>query len=107
MNETQISMNDLFKKLDQLGPDEIVLDVRSADEFRSGHVPGSKNIPHEQVKSHAEELKRYAKIYVHCQAGKRAAMAVSELQKVGLSNLICIVASGMGDWIAAGYPTEK
>lgn len=103
----KISMKDLYEKMGKLGPNEIILDVRGIEEFRAGHIPGSKNIPHDQVGSHIEELTRYAKIYIHCQAGRRAQMAVGVLQKAGLSNLVCVASGGMGDWIASGLPVEK
>jgi rhodanese-related sulfurtransferase len=107
MAVSQITMRDLHSKLGNLSSGEIILDVRSSDEFRAGHVPGSMNIPHDQVASHAERLKSYSKIYVHCQAGGRAGKAVEALSRLGLNNLICVSGSGMGDWISAGYPVEK
>lgn len=103
----QIMMLDLKNRLGRLEPGELILDVRSPDEFRGGHVPGSKNIPHEQVGAHAEELRKYKRIYVHCQAGGRAGKASDALAKLGLTNLVCVSSSGMGDWIAAGLPVER
>ncbi len=107
MDNTAVSMEDLYKKMKHLGPNDLILDVRSKDEFRSGHIPGSRNIPHDQVRAHFEELKKYQRIFVHCQAGKRASIATADLHQLGLTNLICISNSGMGDWINAGYPIEK
>lgn len=107
MTIEHITMIDMKKKLDQLQEDELILDVRSADEFRAGHVPGSSNMPYDQVAAHVEELKRYKRIYVHCQAGGRAGKATETLLKLGLTNLVCISGSGMGDWVKAGFPIES
>ncbi len=106
MPSPQISMKDLREKLRQLGSDEIVLDVRGPGEFASGHVPGSRNIPHDQVAAHLDELRGYRRIYIHCRSGKRAQMASETLTRAGLENLVCIAGSGMDDWLASGFPTE-
>jgi rhodanese-related sulfurtransferase len=101
-----ITVGDLHKKLGALEKDELILDVRSLDEYRSGHVPGSRNIPHDQVASHVDDLRKYKKVYVHCQAGVRAGKATDALEKLGLTNLVCVSGAGMGEWIASGFPVE-
>ena len=107
MTYSKISMQDLKSKFSNLSSDELVLDVRSADEFRDGHVPGSRNIPHEAVGSFVNELKSFRNIYVHCQKGGRAVKAADVLAGLGLKNIICVVDSGMHDWIEAGHPMER
>lgn len=102
-----ISMLELKKRLETLKPGEVVLDVRTEDEYRDGHVHGSINIPHDQVASRISDLKKYSKIYIHCRSGGRAGVAFEALSRLGLSNLVCIPGSGILDWIAAGYPLEK
>ncbi|MFZ9595136.1 MAG: rhodanese-like domain-containing protein [Bdellovibrionia bacterium] len=106
MSIETLSMHDLHEKLSQLSADELILDVRRPDEFQTAHIRGARNIPHEQVAQFASDLKKYKKIYIHCQAGRRAQVATQTLSQLGLTNLACIGNSGMGDWIAAGYPTE-
>ena len=103
----QITMRDLKDRLESLGRDELILDVRSPEEFQAGHVPGSRNIPHDQVANFADRLRSYRRIYVHCQAGGRAGRAADILAKLGLNNIVCVSGSGMGDWMAAGFPVER
>lgn len=103
----QITMSELKDRLDQLGKDELVLDVRTPEEFADGHVPGSRNVTHEEVNSIAEELKNFKRVYIHCRSGKRAQMAYAALNQQGLENLVCIADGGMMDWAEAGYPIEK
>ena len=102
-----VSMHDLSKLVGHLAEGELVLDVRSAEEYADGHIAGAMNIPHDQVVAHVDELKKYKKIYVHCMRGGRAGMAFEMLKAKGLSNLVCISDSGMADWMRAGYPTKK
>jgi rhodanese-related sulfurtransferase len=102
-----ISMSDLHEHLNALDSDELILDVRTPEEYAEGHIPRSRNIPHEEVSRYIHELKKFKAIYIHCRSGKRAQYAAGELQKAGLNNLVCIGSSGMMDWTAAGYPIEK
>lgn len=100
-------MDEILKKYSTLPDGEVILDVRSHDEYAEGHVPQSINIPHDQVAEHADELKKYSKIYIHCKMGGRAQKAFSALTEKGLNNLYCIDDSGMQHWLDMGYPTNK
>ncbi len=105
MKLQQIGMRELFEK--KLGANEVILDVRAPEEFVEGHVQGSLNIPHDVLATRLSELRNYEKIYIHCRSGKRAELAAQVLTSAGMQNLICVVGSGMPDWIAAGFPFEK
>lgn len=103
----EIRMPELDGIRKNLKNNELILDVRTPEEFKSGHVPGSRNIPFDEVEKHAADLKKYARIYIHCQAGVRALKATDALTRMGLANLVCVTGSGMGDWIQAGLPIER
>jgi len=107
MSLTQISMTDLHQTSASLSEGDIVLDVRTPSEYAAGHVKGSLNIPHDQVAAHVDKLRKFARIYIHCRSGKRAAAAAETLLKAGFKNLVCISTSGMEDWIASGFPVVK
>lgn len=63
----------------------IVIDVRSAAEYRSGHVPGSLNIPLEQIGSSVSQLKQKNKpLILVCRSGARSGMATGILKNAGL-----------------------
>ena len=69
-------------------PGALLLDVRSAQEYREGHIPDSKNVPlHtlEQVTSIASD--KDAPLFVYCHSGSRSRQAVSVLQQMGYSNV--------------------
>lgn len=101
-----ISMDELYTKFKGLTKDDLILDVRTPEEFSEGHVPGSRNITHTDVTAHAKELAPYKNIYVYCRSGGRVQMACSELALSGLTNLSGVVSGGMPDWEASGYPVE-
>jgi apolipoprotein D and lipocalin family protein len=68
----------------------VVLDVRTAEEFAAGHVPGAINVPHAVVAADpaaAVSLARDADIVLYCGTGRRASVAVKALQSAGYSRL--------------------
>ena len=85
----------------------IILDVRTADEFAAGHLPGAINIPHTEIDLRMSELPDAdAEIVVHCQSGRRAGMAEAALQAAGYSG-IRHLNGDYGGWQAAGLPLEQ
>ena len=69
----------------------IIVDVRSPQEFRSGHAKKSKNIPLPELKIKIKTIKDKEIILV-CKSGGRAGMAKSILKKEG------ILAYNLGPW---------
>ncbi len=69
-------------------PQAILLDVRTPEEYGGGHVPGSRNLPLQQIEkitSIAE--KKETPLFVYCQSGARSRQAVSLLQRMGYENV--------------------
>lgn len=79
-NETNIDMKNLLKQ-------GYLIDVRSQGEFSQGNVPGSENIPLDQLSNHLEDLKAKNNIVLFCQSGGRAGVAKSLLEKNGFTNV--------------------
>ena len=66
-------------------PGAVLMDVREADEFRSGHIPGAVNVPLsviDQVTLPKDKL-----IFVYCLRGTRSRRAVSLLTRMGYQNV--------------------
>ncbi|MDO4176202.1 MAG: rhodanese-like domain-containing protein [Bacillota bacterium] len=69
-------------------PNALLLDVRSAGEYRTGHIPGSINVPLKSI----HQVDNIAKskdvlICVYCQSGIRATNAVTSLKGRGYTNV--------------------
>ena len=63
----------------------MIVDVRTKDEFRMGHIEGSENIPLDTVKKELEKMKKLNKpIVTVCRSGNRSAMAKSILSSAGI-----------------------
>lgn len=102
-----ITMEDLQKKHEELSHDELIVDVRTPEEFQEGHVPGARNIMHTDVSAHIAEFRKYKNVYIYCRSGGRVQMACYELVNYGLKNLVGVVSGGMPNWMHAGFPVEK
>lgn len=72
-----------FKEL--MGKGAVIVDVRSPGEFKSGSVKGARNIPLDQLKNKAAELKKTGKpVITVCRSGARSGMGKSILSAAGL-----------------------
>ena len=66
----------------------VLLDVRDADEYRQGHIPGSINIPLDQISGIGEVIKKNdTPIYAYCLRGSRSIKAVAALRKAGYTDV--------------------
>ena len=94
---TSITMEDA-KEIFQEKGDYLIVDVRRADEFAEGHIPGAINIANEDiVSSEPEELPdKDQVIYVYCRSGNRSKQASEKLAAMGYTNIVEF--GGILDW---------
>lgn len=86
----------------------LVLDVRSEEEFNTGHLTNAKNIALDQLKNRLGELDRYKNqtVITVCAAGVRSASAAATLRKAGFEQVFSLE-GGMDAWKAQGLPVVK
>jgi hydroxyacylglutathione hydrolase len=72
-----------FDGIDEVDENSLILDVRKASEYQEGHIDGALNIAHTRLLPRLEEVPKGQKVYVHCQAGGRSAVAAALLQREG------------------------
>ena len=66
----------------------VLLDVRTPQEYREGHIPGSQNMPLQQLDKVEEVTENKDTIlYVYCHSGARSRQAVSLLNHMGYTNV--------------------
>lgn len=76
----------------------LILDVRNLGEYARGHVPGSLNIPVDELRSRLAEVPTNRLIFVHCAVGFRGHLAVRILKEHGYTSV----------WnISGGYTSMK
>jgi phage shock protein E len=65
-------------------PSARLLDVRTPEEYRTGHIPGSINLPVDNIRSAESALPdKNAHLYVYCLSGMRSSAAAHALNKMG------------------------
>ena len=76
----------------------ILLDVRTAQEYASGHIPGAVNLTNETITSEAiQQLPdKEQLILVYCRSGNRSKQASEKLVNLGYTNIVEF--GGINDW---------
>ena len=66
----------------------LIVDVRSADEYAQGHVPGSLNAPLSALPAGLEKVDRAQALIVCCASGVRSEAAIGLLRRAGYTNVV-------------------
>jgi rhodanese-related sulfurtransferase len=111
----EISPDEVRALLDRPGRDGWhIVDVREADEFEAGHLPGARHYPRGflEVRADLEHPKRdpwladrSRKLVLYCGGGHRSALAAQALRRMGFSELRSM-AGGFTAWSRRGHPTD-
>jgi len=83
----------------------LVLDVRSAEEFASGRVPGARHVAFDELAARLGELGPARDVVVYCERGPRALKAFAVLRDAGFT--VRQLAGHMSAWRAQGLPIER
>ena len=65
-----------------------IVDVRTPEEFAQGHVPGSLNIPLDQLQARLAEIDRDGPVLLCCASGGRSGMARQFLEREGFQQAV-------------------
>ena len=93
----QITMSEAVKMM-ETEKNYIILDVRRADEFAEGHIPGAINVANEVIGTEEipELTDKSQLILVYCRSGRRSKEASEKLVKLGYTNIVEF--GGILDW---------
>ena len=86
----------------------MVLDIRTPEEFRDGHLPGARNLDFfaPDFRQRLEALARGdAPVLLYCRSGNRSGQAMRLLRQWGRDDVLHL-AGGFRAWRAAGLPEE-
>lgn len=89
--------------------DAIIVDVRSVEDYKKGHIVNAKNIPVSQIdKGNFAEIEKHKEspIIVVCASGDRSSGAAGKLTKAGFTQVNNLL-SGMNGWASTNLPTTK
>ena len=88
--------------------DAVVIDVRDAAEYKSGHITNARHIPEGEIDSRMKELEKVKSkpIIVSCARGNRSLNVANRLRKLGFAEVFSL-RGGIAAWQAASMPLEK
>jgi sulfur-carrier protein adenylyltransferase/sulfurtransferase len=92
----------------QLGNGVVLVDVREAEEFDAGHIPGAVHVPRSYLESRIENAvsDRDAHVVLYCQSGNRSAWGANALKELlGYENVESMK-GGITLWKDRGYEVE-
>jgi rhodanese-related sulfurtransferase len=83
-----------------------LLDVRPADEFRAGHIPGARSVPLAELERHLAEIPRGREVVAYCR-GPYCVLAVKAVERLTRRGLPARrFAGGVREWRRAGHPVS-
>ncbi len=93
----QLNMNEAILMMVEKA-DYIILDVRTPEEFASGHIPEAINIPNEEIGTVPipELTDKEQLILVYCRSGNRSKQASEKLVALGYTNIVEF--GGINSW---------
>lgn len=102
----EISVADAKAAIDS-GKVAVILDCRTAKEFKKGHLPKAINIPRGllEFKVTKKIPNKSGYIICYCKSGGRSCLSSCTLGEMGYTN-VKSMAGGWKAWVKAGYPIE-
>jgi hydroxyacylglutathione hydrolase len=100
----QITVSELARRV--AAEDVQVVDVRSENEWRSGHIATALHVPLGYLPDRLNEIPIDRPVIVHCQAGKRSAIAASVLKRAGRARVVNLT-GGIDAWVGAGLEVVR
>lgn len=90
------------------GQGPVIIDARSPQEYRAGHIPTALNLPHMETWGRIDELQQYAErgIVYYCTKGGRAKVAADGLLVEGFPN-VGVMVGHFQEWEQRGLPIER
>jgi rhodanese-related sulfurtransferase len=89
---------------------DVLLDVREADEFAAGHLPGaihtSRGLLEFKLSASPDLSNRELRVVLYCKTSGRAALAAQVMHEMGYRH-VSSIAGGYDAWVAAGQSVVK
>lgn len=101
---TVISPEQYQQDFKQAKKPHVLIDVRTPEEFKSGHIPGAINIDVGVLQQRLKDIPSNKAVVVYCRSGNRSASAAGMLQRAGYTDIYDL--GGIGAWSRAGLPIK-
>jgi rhodanese-related sulfurtransferase len=100
-----VAPNDAIRMMNE---GAVIVDVRTANQFKDGHISGARNVPGEQIADDAKALEKLGgkTLIMCCDSGPMAGAAVRTLARAGLKNVFSL-RGGLTAWRHENLPVVK
>lgn len=87
-------------------PDLAIIDVRTPEEFKQGHLQGAQlvNVEDEKFKAQLARFDKQKQVLVYCNSGARSAEACQIMRQAGFTKIFNM-SKGLQDWVEHKFPT--
>lgn len=76
-----------WNEIDQIKPQDILIDVRRKDEYDAGKIADAINIPVDEIRNRLDEIPKNKILYIYCEAGLRGYLAQRILRQNGFDHV--------------------
>ena len=84
--------------------EHVLIDVRTPEEFASGHIADAVNIPVDQLASRLSEVPQDKPVVLYCRSGNRSGQAAQILDRAGYTQIYDL--GGIVTWAQQGFPVQ-
>jgi SulP family sulfate permease len=100
-----LNVDELVDAMARAGERKEFIDVREPEEYRAGHIRGSRSLPLRLLIEQADSIPRDAPVFLVCRSGRRSTRAMFWLLDLGFEEVYNL-AGGILSWKALGKPLE-
>lgn len=105
---SSVSANRFKAIIDSNTPGTVILDIRTPEEYASGHIKGAVNIDFYQpdFRSKLANLDKALTYLIYCRSGNRTSVAMSLMEKYGFKRVVNLE-NGIIEWAQNKYTLER
>lgn len=101
-----IDIQSYSEKFANNGADHMLVDVRTKNEYKQGHIPNAVNIPLNELENRWNEIPNNKPVVVVCASGNRSCTGASKLVGAGFED-VTNLKGGTMKWMMSGQPIER
>lgn len=103
-NDTSVDIHQAVQLANQ--KQAVFLDVRTAEQFKTGSIPQARNLPAADIEAKLNTLPKNKPVILVCNQGRDSAKVVTSLRKHGFAEAVSLE-GGLSSWSKEGMPLSK
>jgi rhodanese-related sulfurtransferase len=83
------------------------IDLRPVEEYRKGHLPGARSIPHSELDARFDEIPRADLVVLYCNCPLPVVESAYRFLRSQRFRNLGVMGDGFEAWVGRGYPVER